>query len=124
MLLLFSYGINIAVLYAISTLLNQIILKHFRVGIFPSKNCKFSLLSIFFFGFYFTNRYLLMLNFQYVYFFLESLKNYKNLRLLLNFSSFQGHEEDAGRIGLTIVCTGMLSSVICGVILDKTHKFK
>ncbi|KMR04909.1 putative mfs-type transporter -like isoform x2 protein [Lasius niger] len=63
-LLLFSYGINIAVLYAISTLLNQIILKH-----------------------------------------------------------FQGHEEDAGRIGLTIVCTGMLSSVICGVILDKTHKF-
>ncbi|CAL1687172.1 unnamed protein product [Lasius platythorax] len=64
-LLLFSYGINIAVLYAISTLLNQIILKH-----------------------------------------------------------FQGHEEDAGRIGLTIVCTGMLSSVICGVILDKTHKFK
>ncbi|XP_050466312.1 feline leukemia virus subgroup C receptor-related protein 2 isoform X2 [Cataglyphis hispanica] len=64
-LLLFSYGINIAVLYAISTLLNQIILKY-----------------------------------------------------------FPGHEEDAGRIGLTIVCTGMLSSVICGVILDKTHKFK
>ncbi|KAM0732151.1 Choline/ethanolamine transporter flvcr2a [Formica fusca] len=64
-LLLFSYGINIAVLYAISTLLNQIILKY-----------------------------------------------------------FPGHEEDAGRIGLTIVCTGMLSSVMCGVILDKTHKFK
>ncbi|XP_072755230.1 choline/ethanolamine transporter flvcr2a isoform X3 [Anoplolepis gracilipes] len=64
-LLLFSYGINIAVLYAISTLLNQVVLKY-----------------------------------------------------------FPGHEEDAGRIGLTIVCTGMLSSVICGVILDKTHKFK
>ncbi|EFN72555.1 Feline leukemia virus subgroup C receptor-related protein 1 [Camponotus floridanus] len=37
---------------------------------------------------------------------------------------FPGHEEDVGRIGLTIICTGMLSSVICGVILDKTHKFK
>ncbi|XP_029163645.1 uncharacterized MFS-type transporter C09D4.1-like [Nylanderia fulva] len=64
-LLLFSFGINSGVLSAISTFLNQIILKH-----------------------------------------------------------FQGHEEDAGRIGLTIVCIGVLSSVICGVILDKTHKFK
>ncbi|XP_033228575.1 feline leukemia virus subgroup C receptor-related protein 2 [Belonocnema kinseyi] len=30
----------------------------------------------------------------------------------------------AGRIGLTIVCAGMLGSVMCGVVLDKTHKFK
>ena len=31
---------------------------------------------------------------------------------------------DAGRIGLTIVCAGMLGSVMCGVVLDKTHRFK
>ncbi|XP_014217481.1 feline leukemia virus subgroup C receptor-related protein 1-like [Copidosoma floridanum] len=37
---------------------------------------------------------------------------------------FPGHHDDAGRIGLTIVCAGMLGSVVCGVVLDKTHKFK
>ncbi|KAK6642701.1 hypothetical protein RUM43_004203 [Polyplax serrata] len=36
----------------------------------------------------------------------------------------QGKEEDAGRIGLTIVVAGMLGSVICGIALDKTHRFK
>lgn len=65
LLLLLSYGINVGIFYAISTLLNQIILEY-----------------------------------------------------------FPGHEQDAGRIGLTIVCAGMLGSVVCGVILDKTHKFK
>ncbi|XP_025264541.1 feline leukemia virus subgroup C receptor-related protein 2-like isoform X2 [Camponotus floridanus] len=64
-LLLVSYGINIGVISAISTLLNQVILKY-----------------------------------------------------------FPGHEEDVGRIGLTMTCTGLLNCVICGVILDKTHKFK
>lgn len=53
-------------------------------------------------------------------FFSDSLENYR----ICYFSSSQGHEEDVGRIGLTIICTGLLSSVICGVILDKTHKFK
>ncbi|XP_031785425.1 uncharacterized MFS-type transporter C09D4.1 isoform X1 [Nasonia vitripennis] len=65
LLLLLSYAINVGIFYAISTLLNQIILKH-----------------------------------------------------------FPGHGMDAGRIGLTIVCAGMLGSVVCGVVLDKTHKFK
>ncbi|XP_047356936.1 feline leukemia virus subgroup C receptor-related protein 2 isoform X1 [Vespa velutina] len=65
LLLLLSYGINVGIFYAISTLLNQIILEY-----------------------------------------------------------FPGHETDAGRIGLTIVCAGMLGSVICGIALDKTHKFK
>lgn len=32
--------------------------------------------------------------------------------------------EDAGRIGLCIVVAGMMGSVCCGVILDKTHRFK
>ncbi|XP_014220220.1 feline leukemia virus subgroup C receptor-related protein 2 [Trichogramma pretiosum] len=31
---------------------------------------------------------------------------------------------DAGRIGLSIVCSGMVGSVVCGIILDKTHRFK
>ncbi|XP_076234624.1 choline/ethanolamine transporter flvcr2a isoform X2 [Calliopsis andreniformis] len=65
LLLLLSYGINVGIFYAISTLLNNIVLQY-----------------------------------------------------------FPGHEKDAGRIGLTIVCAGMLGSVLCGIVLDKTHKFK
>ncbi|XP_067212022.1 heme transporter FLVCR2 isoform X2 [Linepithema humile] len=65
LLLLLSYGINVGIFYAISTLLNQIVLEH-----------------------------------------------------------FPKHEKDAGRIGLAIVCAGMLGSVVCGIVLDKTHKFK
>ncbi|XP_015108492.1 uncharacterized MFS-type transporter C09D4.1 [Diachasma alloeum] len=42
--------------------------------------------------------------------------------LILN--HFENAETDAGRIGLSIVCAGMAGSVFCGVILDKTHKFK
>ncbi|XP_012531942.1 feline leukemia virus subgroup C receptor-related protein 2 [Monomorium pharaonis] len=60
-----SYGLNVGVLNAVSTLLNQIFLAHFENG-----------------------------------------------------------EEDAGRIGLAIILTGMAGSVSFGVILDKTHKFK
>ncbi|XP_058808500.1 heme transporter FLVCR2 [Phymastichus coffea] len=65
LLLLLSYAVNVGIFYAISTLLNNIVLTH-----------------------------------------------------------FPGHTMDAGRIGLTIVCAGMLGSVVCGVILDKTHRFK
>ncbi|XP_042236567.1 feline leukemia virus subgroup C receptor-related protein 2-like isoform X2 [Homarus americanus] len=64
-LLLLSYGINVGAFYAISTLLNQVILAHF-----PNEN------------------------------------------------------ENAGRIGLVIVLAGMMGSVVCGFILDKTAKFK
>lgn len=64
-LLLISYGINAGVFYAVSTLLNQIVLSHFA-----------------------------------------------------------GAEEDAGRIGLTIVLAGVLGSLMGGVMLDKTHWFK
>lgn len=65
LLLLVTYGINVGAFYAISTLLNQIVLKY-----------------------------------------------------------FEGKEEDAGRIGLTIIVAGMVGSVVCGFILDKTHRFK
>lgn len=60
-----TYGLNIGVLNAVATLLNQIYLVHFENG-----------------------------------------------------------EEDAGRIGLAMIVTGMLGSVSFGIILDKTHKFK
>ncbi|KAK3913646.1 Feline leukemia virus subgroup C receptor-related protein 2 [Frankliniella fusca] len=63
-LLLLSYGVNIAVFYAISTLLNQVVQK-----VFPSSR-------------------------------------------------------DAGHIGLVIVLAGMLGSVVCGVVLDSTGRFK
>ncbi|RVE47822.1 hypothetical protein evm_007577 [Chilo suppressalis] len=64
-LLLISYGINVGVFYAISTLLNQLVLTY-----------------------------------------------------------YPGANADAGRIGLVIVVAGMVGSVICGMILDKTHRFK
>uniref|UniRef100_A0A0P4W5Q3 Choline/ethanolamine transporter FLVCR1 n=2 Tax=Scylla olivacea TaxID=85551 RepID=A0A0P4W5Q3_SCYOL len=64
-LLLLSYGINVGAFYAISTLLNQVVLAH-----------------------------------------------------------FEDASEDAGRIGLLIVLAGMMGSVVCGFILDKTAKFK
>ncbi|CAB0036070.1 unnamed protein product [Trichogramma brassicae] len=59
-----SYGINVGIFNALSTLLNPLFLMHFKNG-----------------------------------------------------------EEDAGRIGLMIVLTGMFGSVTFGVILDRTHKF-
>ncbi|XP_033342896.2 choline/ethanolamine transporter flvcr2a [Megalopta genalis] len=37
---------------------------------------------------------------------------------------FQNGEEDAGRIGLVMIISGMVGSVCLGVIIDKTHKFK
>ncbi|XP_035227004.1 feline leukemia virus subgroup C receptor-related protein 2-like isoform X2 [Stegodyphus dumicola] len=65
LLLLTTYGINVGVFYAISTLLNQMVL------------------------FY-----------------------------------YPGEEERVGWMGLTIVISGMLGSVACGILLDKTHRFK
>ncbi|KAL6256394.1 hypothetical protein P5V15_012507 [Pogonomyrmex californicus] len=64
LLLLLSYGINVGVFYAISTLLNRLVTEQFPKS-----------------------------------------------------------EKDAGRIGLTIVCAGMVGSIVCGILLDKTHKF-
>ncbi|XP_012062861.1 PREDICTED: feline leukemia virus subgroup C receptor-related protein 2-like [Atta cephalotes] len=37
---------------------------------------------------------------------------------------FENGEEDAGRIGLIMILTGMIGSVSFGIILDKTHKYK
>ncbi|XP_032527225.2 heme transporter FLVCR2 isoform X2 [Danaus plexippus] len=64
-LLLISYGLNVGVFYAISTLLNELVLTY-----------------------------------------------------------YPGANEDAGRIGLVIVVAGMVGSVVCGLVLDKTHRFK
>ncbi|XP_041975281.1 uncharacterized MFS-type transporter C09D4.1 isoform X2 [Aricia agestis] len=64
-LLLISYGFNVGVFYAISTLLNNLVLTYY-----PNANA------------------------------------------------------DAGRIGLVIVVSGMVGSVVCGLILDRTHRFK
>ncbi|KAG8201370.1 hypothetical protein JTE90_016846 [Oedothorax gibbosus] len=37
---------------------------------------------------------------------------------------YPGAEASAGWMGLTIVISGMFGSVACGILLDKTHKFK
>ncbi|XP_044744050.1 uncharacterized MFS-type transporter C09D4.1 [Chrysoperla carnea] len=63
--LLISYGINVGVFYAISTLLNQIVLQY-----------------------------------------------------------YPGAELHAGRLGLMLVLSGMVGSVVSGIVLDKTHRFK
>ncbi|CAG7816737.1 unnamed protein product [Allacma fusca] len=65
LLLLLSYGLNVGVFYAISTLLYSFIIKY-----------------------------------------------------------FPGADEDVGRIGLSIVLSGMVGSVISGLILDKTRRYK
>ncbi|XP_025196974.1 feline leukemia virus subgroup C receptor-related protein 2-like [Melanaphis sacchari] len=65
LLLLLSYGMNVGSSYAISTLLNQVILAH-----------------------------------------------------------FPDNAVDVGRIGLSIVLSGMLGSVVSGFVLDRTHLFK
>lgn len=65
MLLLITYGINVGTFYAISTLLNEVVLDY-----------------------------------------------------------FPGHETDAGWLGLSLVLSGMVGSVLCGVVLDETHRYK
>lgn len=37
---------------------------------------------------------------------------------------YPGQEQDVGRIGLFIILAGMMGSVCCGIVLDKTHRFK
>lgn len=36
----------------------------------------------------------------------------------------QGEEVNAGRIGLTLIISGMVGSLICGIWLDKTKTYK
>lgn len=43
---------------------------------------------------------------------------------ILEYVSLQNGEEDAGRVGLLMVLAGMLGSVLSGIVLDKTHRFK
>ncbi|XP_066999142.2 heme transporter FLVCR2 [Anabrus simplex] len=37
---------------------------------------------------------------------------------------FEDGQEFAGRVGLLFIVGGMLGSIVCGIILDKTHRFK
>lgn len=46
------------------------------------------------------------------------------LRVQIVLLYYPGSEMDAGRIGLCIVLAGMMGSVCCGIVLDKTHRFK
>lgn len=36
----------------------------------------------------------------------------------------QNAEASAGWLGLSLVISGMFGSVLCGVVLDKTHRYK
>lgn len=46
------------------------------------------------------------------------------IRYIIFMYTVQGVTEDAGRIGLVIVLSGMVGSMICGIVLDKTHQYK
>jgi FLVCR family feline leukemia virus subgroup C receptor-related protein len=37
---------------------------------------------------------------------------------------FQGHEENAGQIGLDLVLAGIVGAIVAGIWLDKTKSFK
>jgi len=39
-------------------------------------------------------------------------------------SLFQGKEQEIGIVGLLLIASGIVSSAICGFILDHTHAFK
>lgn len=56
--------------------------------------------------------------------FLFSIFYLSNIYIQIVLLYYPGHEVDAGRIGLSIVLAGMFGSVVCGVVLDKTHRFK
>ena len=43
---------------------------------------------------------------------------------MIRSSEHQGVTEDAGLIGLVIVVCGMAGSMVCGIILDRTHAYK
>ncbi|GAA6109212.1 feline leukemia virus subgroup C receptor-related protein 2 [Tachysurus ichikawai] len=43
-------------------------------------------------------------------------------RMIIDY--YPGEEVNAGRIGLTLVISGMVGSLICGIWLDKTKKYK
>jgi len=46
-----------------------------------------------------------------------------NTTIVMHFD-YEGVTEDAGMIGLVIVVAGMAGSMVCGIILDKTHAYK
>ena len=52
------------------------------------------------------------------------LDNCSVLRLASDQIILKGVTEDAGMIGLVIVVCGMAGSMVCGIILDKTHAYK
>ncbi|XP_050512594.1 uncharacterized MFS-type transporter C09D4.1-like isoform X1 [Diabrotica virgifera virgifera] len=52
---------------------------------------------------------------------------YCSIGTLLNqliLSYFPGEQEEAGRMGLVMILTGMVGSILTGIVLDKTHKYK
>ena len=44
--------------------------------------------------------------------------------MLFMYVNLQGEEENVGRIGLTIVLSGVLGAILAGIWLDKTKKYK
>lgn len=49
----------------------------------------------------------------------NSMSNRCNLKII-----FQGSVEDVGRIGLLMMISGVISSLVMGKLLDKTRLFK
>nr|CAD7201540.1 unnamed protein product [Timema douglasi] len=125
LLLLASYGINVGVFYAVSTLLNQVLLLHF-------KNCDFVEVMTAQFGLrditilansrHCESNSALSLPGSTAFL---STPSYVRMRTTVKYHVVGTNaQKDGGLIGLTMVLAGVAGSVIGGVVLDKTHKFK
>lgn len=133
--ILFSSGLNVGCFYAVSTLLNRMIIEHYPVS--PSHLSPVQpitrapdLHSIYISHYHFF--FLAFLLGFITYFIWLSRKTDLSLTCcgktenacvtLLFFE--QGEEVNAGRIGLTIVIAGMVGSLICGIWLDRSKTYK
>lgn len=114
LLLLVSYGINVGVFYAISTLLNQVSFH----SIYRTESLLIDVASLM----YFVNTTNLLKFPIGCTCYLYICCGFLWAQIILVY--YPGREQDVGRIGLFIILAGMMGSVCCGIVLDKTHRFK
>ncbi|MCI4395655.1 hypothetical protein PGIGA_G00194460 [Pangasianodon gigas] len=141
-LLIISYGLNVGCFYAVGTLLNQMIIKHYpeRPALPPSQSQA-------------SARLIPTESYSYPSSILRLLRNTPFILLIISYGlnvgcfyavglnvgcfyavgtllnqmiikHYPGEEVNAGRIGLTIVIAGMVGSLICGIWLDRTKTYK
>lgn len=102
---MFSAGLNVGCFYAVSTLLNRMIIEHYPVSLT-----------------WILTQLAMSCSYSHTYS-KEDIELFPP-KISQIFISPKGEEVNAGRIGLTIVIAGMVGSLICGIWLDKTKTYK